>query len=528
MATPALSRNVALIGHLHHGKTTLADLLIEHTHVTPWDPARHVRYTDARQDEQDRGVSIKATPVSLVLPDGRGKSHLINVVDTPGHVNFSDEVTAALRAVDGAVVVVDAVEGVLMQTERLVQHALAARLRLTLVITKLDRLVLELKLPPADAYFKLAHTIAEVNGIIAAHPGGATHPPLTPVDGSVVFASAQHGWVFSLLSFARLYCATAAWSSAHVDAAEFARRLWGDLYFDHATRRFRKAPVGGGSVRTFVDFILQPIYKVYAHTLGQDNDALASTLAPLGVTLTREAERLDSRPLLKTVFRQFLGDPAGVVDMLVAHIPNPAAGNAVKVDVAYSGAAGSREAAAMRAADPAGPLMVNVVKLFSTPDASHFLAFGRVLSGTLRVGDAVKVLGEHYTTEDDEDMAIRTVTAVAVGQARYRVDVTQACPGNLVMLEGVDDVITKTATVTGAGEDCADVAIFRPLAFNTQAVVNLAVEPLNPSELPKVIAALRKVQKSYPLAHTRVEESGEHVVIGTGELAMDSIMHDLR
>ena len=96
------------------GKTTFTDMLIEQTHTKKWDPARELRYTDTRKDEQQRGLSIKSTPVSLILPSIRDKSYLLNVIDTPGHVNFSDEATAAFRACDGVLIVIDAVEGIMM------------------------------------------------------------------------------------------------------------------------------------------------------------------------------------------------------------------------------------------------------------------------------------------------------------------------------------------------------------------------------------------------------------------------------
>jgi U5 small nuclear ribonucleoprotein component len=118
MANPTLIRNVALIGHLHHGKTLIMDMLFQQTHaVNTLDPnsEKHLRYTDTRIDEQERQISIKTVPMSLVLEDSAGKSYLCNIMDTPGHVNFSDEMTAALRLADGAVLVVDAVEGVMVR-----------------------------------------------------------------------------------------------------------------------------------------------------------------------------------------------------------------------------------------------------------------------------------------------------------------------------------------------------------------------------------------------------------------------------
>ncbi len=133
MQTPSLIRNTVILGQFHHGKTSFADLLVQATHQEEWDPAKEVRYTDTRKDEQDRQLSIKSTLMSLVLDDLKEKSYLLNILDTPGHINFSDEVTAAIRAADGAVVVVDAVEGVMMNTERLIKQAVAASLPIVLV-----------------------------------------------------------------------------------------------------------------------------------------------------------------------------------------------------------------------------------------------------------------------------------------------------------------------------------------------------------------------------------------------------------
>ena len=135
MNTPTLIRNVAIVGQLHHGKTLFVDSLVQATQEKAWDPATETRYTDTRKDEQERELSIKSTSVSLVLENLKSKSYLINILDCPGHVNFSDESTAALRSADGCVLVVDAVEGVMLSTVRLVKHALQGRVPICLVST---------------------------------------------------------------------------------------------------------------------------------------------------------------------------------------------------------------------------------------------------------------------------------------------------------------------------------------------------------------------------------------------------------
>lgn len=109
---------------------------------------------------------------------------------------------------------------------------------------------------------------------------------------------------------------------------------------------------------------------------------------------------------------------------------------------------------------------------------------------------------------------------------RYLVSLSSAGPGNLVLLDGLDSLISKTATIMGMSVESS--CIFRPLKHMTTPVLKVAVEPINPSELPRMLLALRSVNKAYPLAVTKVEESGEHIIIGTGELYLDCVLHDLR
>jgi 116 kDa U5 small nuclear ribonucleoprotein component len=145
---PGLIRNVSLLGHLHSGKSSLMDLFVRQTHHFPpnhefekkWRLCREVRYTDYRVDEQQKGLSIKAVPMSFLLQSSSSKSYLFNIMDVPGHVNFNDEAIAALRISDGAIIVIDAVEGVMMNTERLIRYCVLEHI--PIVRATLARLIL--------------------------------------------------------------------------------------------------------------------------------------------------------------------------------------------------------------------------------------------------------------------------------------------------------------------------------------------------------------------------------------------------
>ncbi|KAI0800778.1 Calreticulin family-domain-containing protein [Fomes fomentarius] len=494
-ALPEFIRNVAVVGHLHHGKTALMDMLVFETHKLTWDSDHQTRYTDTHVLSRERQISLKSSPMSLVLSNSYGKSHLIHLIDTPGHVNFVDEVASAIRLVDGVLLVVDVVEGVMCNTEAIIRHALQEGVKITLVVNKIDRLILELRIKPADAYYKIKHTIEEINTFI------------------------------SLLICMRIL--TVGTRIGSIDVNAFADRLWGDIWFNNGTRKFTRKPADPEANRSFVHFILEPLYKLYSQVLSEETDSLKETLAGLGIQLKPIMYKMDVRPLLKVVLDQFFGPAVGLVDLITEHIPSPAEATRSKVQSTYLGPLSSELVQSMQECNPEGPVMVQIAKLYHTTDAQSFRAFGRVISGTLRKGMDVKVLGEGYSPEDEEDMVKAQVEDIWFSESRYYIPAEEAPAGNLVLLGGVDASISKTATIAGIDiED--DLNIFRPIKHMTQSVLKIAIEPIAPSELPKMLSGLRSVNKSYPLVATKVEESGEHVLIGTGELYLDCVMHDLR
>lgn len=524
MDTPDLIRNVTLCGHLHHGKTSFIDCLMEQTHPgLERNDDNDLRYTDTLLTEIERGVSIKSTPVTLVMQDTRNKSYLLNVFDTPGHVNFSDEVSSAFRLSDGAIIFVDAAEGVMLNTERLIKYAVQERLAVCVCINKVDRLMQELKLPPTDAYYKLRHILDEVNTIISMYTDDEENHMVSPILGNVCFASSYFRYCFTLKSFAKIYSDT----YGGINTREFSRRLWGDIYFNSKTRRFTKKPPHSTSQRSFVEFILEPMYKIFSQIVGDVDENLPRVCDELGISLTKEEKKINVRPLLRLVMKRFFGAFSGFVDMCVEHVPSPALNAHTKIEHVYTGSMETELAEAMVQCDADGPLMIHTTKLYPTPDATSFHVFGRVMSGTLHANQEVRILGENYSLQDEEDSRFGTIGRLWIAEARYKVEVNRVPAGNWILIEGIDQSIVKTSTITEVSGP-EEIYIFRPIKFNTSSVIKIAVEPVNPSELPKMLDGLRKVNKSYPLLNTKVEESGEHIILGTGELYLDCVMHDLR
>lgn len=532
MSLPDHIRNIALVGNLHHGKTSFLDVLVNETHILPIrDRSKQdeqLRYTDTHILERERGISIKVAPMSLVLKNSTGKSYLFNIMDSPGHSNFLDEVSVAARYADGFAIVIDVLEGLLTSTELIIEHAVKENLPIILIVNKIDRLVLELKLPPTEAFYKIRYTIDQVNNFIdkISPFKNKIYPPLSPVNGNVIFSSSLLNFMFSLHTFALKYKE----KTPELDVEAFSKRLWGDIFYNKSSRKFSRKPLEKGAKRTFEHYILEPLYKILTHTMEENRNDLEITLAKLNISLKPSTYKLDVKPLLQIVCSQFFGDSSAFVNAVLKYIPAPSEGGTSRLLARhYSGPKTGKEVQSIEACDPKGPLVVHVAKLFDTPNASGFCALGRVLSGTLHKNTTVSVLGETYSSYDFEDMQDCVISDLWIYQSRYKVAVDGVPAGNWALIGGVDSSIVKAATIFLSGQlSEEEMHIFRPIKYIGQPVLKVAVEPYNPSELPKMLSGLRNINKSYGIVQTKAEESGEHVIIGTGELYMDCVLHDLR
>jgi len=550
-------RNMSVIAHVDHGKSTLTDSLIASAGIIAKAKAGDARFMDTRDDEQDRTITIKSTSVSLYFEMENDKlvrnakkimekqmkekedfgglvdksknssPFLINLIDSPGHVDFSSEVTAALRVTDGALVVVDCVEGVCVQTETVLRQAIAERIKPVLWINKLDRMFLELHMDLETMYQNFARVKESVNVVVETYKDELLGDvQVEPEDGTVGFGSGLQSWGFTITRFALMYS-----SKFGVKKEKLMKKLWGQNYFNPSTKKFtsknRMKVKGKDDVfleRNYVLFILKPINKLIEAVMNDKKDVYTKMLKSLGVKIPKDARELVGKPLLKRIMQTWLPASEALMEMLVNHLPSPAAAQSYRIENLYGGPIDDDCAKAVRNCDPQGPLMMYVSKMVPTSEKGRFYAFGRVFSGTIATGQAVRIMGPDYVPGKKTDLYLKKIQRTVLMMGRY-VEQLQDCPcGNICGLVGVDAYILKTGTISTH----KDAHCFVTMKYSVSPVVRVAVDVKNASDLPKLMEGLKRLAKSDPLVQCTTSRTGEHVIAGAGELHLEICLKDLR
>lgn len=551
-------RNMSVIAHVDHGKSTLTDSLIASAGIIAKAKAGDTRFMDTREDEQNRTITIKSTSVSLYfelenasLVGAAKKMHeqqdkagenfgnimekkgtspfLINLIDSPGHVDFSSEVTAALRVTDGALVVVDCVEGVCVQTETVLRQAIAERIKPVLWINKLDRMFLELHMDLESMYQNFARVKESVNVVIETYKDdllGACH--VEPEEGTCGFGSGLQSWGFTITRFADMYT-----KKFGVKKEKLMKKLWGDNYWNMNKRKFTSKNImkskkkGGPDTflsRNFVLFILRPIQTLITAVMENKEEVYKKMLAKLDVKIPKDANDLMGKPLLKRIMQTWLPAADALMEMLVNHLPSPAVAQSYRMENLYSGPIDDESAQAIRKCDPKGPLMMYVSKMVPTSEKGRFYAFGRVFSGTIATGQQVRILGPEYVKGKKTDLFCKKIQRTVLMMGRY-IEQLVDCPcGNICGLVGVDSYILKTGTIATHVEAHP----FNTMKYSVSPVVRVAVDVKNASDLPKLMEGLKRLAKSDPLVQCITSRSGEHIIAGAGELHLEICLKDLR
>lgn len=547
MDVPDNIRNMSVIAHVDHGKSTLTDSLIGRAGIIAKAKAGDTRFMDTRKDEQERTITIKSTAVTLyfameadedghrkpvpeekkldkeAIAQGKVTPYLINLIDSPGHVDFSSEVTAALRVTDGALVVVDCVEGVCVQTETVLRQAIAERIKPVLFVNKLDRIFLELHMDHEQAFQTFQRAIESVNVVIATYRDDLLGDvQVYPAKGTVGFGSGLQGWGFTIERFAQMY-----YKKFGVDKAKMMEKFWGDSFFDQNKKKWTTNQFtddGKKLERAFVQFILNPIESLFAAIMNDKKDVYNKMLEKLNTPIPKDAKDLMGKPLLKRVMQEWLPAGDALLEMIVNHLPSPRVAQKYRVENLYSGPMDDECAKAVRGCDPKGPLMMYVSKMVPTSEKGRFYAFGRVFSGIIATGQTVRIQGPDYVPGKKTDLFVKKIQRTVLMMGRYTEQLADCPCGNIIGLVGVDSYLLKSGTITT--EEKAH--NFVTMKYSVAPVVRVSVDVCNASDLPKLMEGLKRLSKSDPLVQCYTAPTGEHIIAGAGELHLEICLKDLR
>ncbi len=429
-------RNFGVIAHVDHGKTTMSDSLLAYSGIIAPSAAGKALAMDFDKEEQERGITIYQANVTLHFSQ-KGKEYVINMIDTPGHVDFSGRVIRSLRAIDGAVVVCDAVEGIMTQTETVTRMALEERVKPVLFINKVDRLIKELRLTPEKMQETLAGVVSNFNQLVEtyAEPEYKEKWKVSIQDASVTFGSAKDRWAINI-----------------------------DIMKDR-----------GISFKDVID--------------------------------AYQNEKVD-----ELVEKAPLAD--AVLGMVVKHHPPPHVAQQYRIPQIWKGDLDSDIGKALLACSDDGPTIMMIVNMVLDPAAGP-VAIGRLFSGKIKDGQTVNIIDAKREGR---------VQSVNFFMGNQREQVGELGSGNIPALLGLTE-----ARAGNTISSIKDMPMFEGVKYVSEPVVQVAVEPKHPKDLPKLVEVLKQLTIEDPNLVVKIdEESGETIVAGMGVLHLDVATHRIQ
>ena len=565
------------------------------------------------------------------------KRYLVNLIDSPGHVDFSGEVSAAVRLCDGCLIIVDVVEGVCPQTIQSLKQAWTENLKPLLILNKIDRLIQEVRMSTYDAYLKMQQIIEKLNVVQGelftsnifidkdneehkrkANDGDDQNNDdftydwtnrldeeddsgiyFSPESGNVIFASAVDNWGFSMEVFANVLS-----TKLGISEAALKKTLWGDYYLDSKKKRICKGAQSKAKKPLFVQMVLENIWSLYETVDRRDLDKTTKIVESLKIEVPkRDLNHTDPKIRIKSIFTQWLPLSNCILDMVCKILPSPlelseertehlmcskmirfdsflpetqklkqdfikcssdesavkiiCVSKMVAVDKkilpenrprqltlqeieakreSYRLAAAANQSSEIQEKSEA----INEVSPEEESD-EVFIAFARVFSGRIRMGDQLYVLGPKHDPSkvikerispdsklvdlrNDEHVTIAKITRLFILMGRELEAIDEVTAGNIVGIGGMDGHILKSATLS----DSLFCPPFIDLHVSAPPILRVAVEPQNPADMSKLIRGLKLLNQSDPNVEVKLQETGEHVIIASGEVHLQKCIDDLQ
>jgi small GTP-binding protein len=567
---PELIWNVCVIAHVDHGKTSLTDSLLASNHIISRKMTGMLRYLDFREDEQEREITMKSSAVALLtsIPaheEGAPKQPvLVNLIDSPGHIDFAFEVVSGLQLSDGALVVVDVVEGVSPQTINLLKRAVDCGLRCVLVLNKIDKLISLMSFSPEELYQQFNSIIqaanASINIFLRSYIQQLTAKDSTlvedellerfhaddyfsPLRRNVAFCSVVDGWGFRLHDISDQFAAK--WG---MKKEALWPLFWGDHYMNFKDKKISKKDPSGKLQPIFVQYALAMIYKVYQAVKDKDQDSITKICSVLGVSLREKdfaalnSKGGDKNTLLGNIMHKWLPVDRALFELITEQLPNAKQGQAERVSNVFVGNTFSNIGDEhqelrdqiikdVRNSDPRGlPVALtskyNPLKSESLGETlcknsgqekgrTIFVGFSRLLSGTLKVGDEL-----YFYSKKGEGSKVK-MHGLFIWMGQNLIPATSISAGMIFGFWDPDLRNYKNGCIVPEGSP----SILPTFTEHPMIKVRLTTDSLADRE--NLIEGLRILNRVDTVCEVYNDEMGELVLAVNGEIHLERCIHDL-
>ena len=581
-------RNICVLAHVDHGKTTLVDSLISYNNIISARMAGDVRYMDSREDEQERCITMKASSISVIYRSEKlNSNYLLNIIDVPGHIDFSYEIFSSLKMVDGALILIDVIEGICSQTESAIRQAWDEKIKYILVFNKIDKLFNIVEMTPEDAYEHLKNLLekvnammsslilrdSEINNMLNLERKGSNMSNLSnisndkddilieekekeiyfsPNKGNVIFASATDNWAFTIDTFVDIF------AKKYGTKREVMQKvLWGDYYLNKKTKKFCNEPPSEKSNPVFVDFIMKNIYKVYqVVTVDQDLAQIQKMVKSLNLNISEKdlnENILNKTPnlVLRTIMREWLPIPKTVYDVVISELPNPIQGIQNKIELLFPKSNYShnefvnnikRKIKENKINGEGIPTIAYISKMVAIPkkniqgmkyeDVSKnnnneelkFMAFARLFTGEIKEGNEYYVIGPKHNPKNNQyDIKKYSFSNLYYFMGQFLNQISLVPVGNIFSVGDLEKDVFKTSTIS-SNYNCPSII---PLNMNQSSNIKVSISPENIKEMPILLEGLEKLNRSDPAVDYYTQSNGEHILVTSGEVHLERCLKDL-
>lgn len=520
-----------------------------------------MRYLDNRPDEQERKITMKASNISLYYKSPAQKEFLINLIDSPGHVDFSSETSAAVRLADGAIVVVDVIEGVCAQTRTILQQAFKEKLKPILFLNKIDRLIIERDMVPNDAEEHLRRILEQVNAVMgnifASHILSTEDTSVqnqesaletaddstlyfSPSAGNVIFGSAQDGWGFSTMFFAKIFA-----TKLNLSIEVLNNAMWGDFFYNSKHKRIDSGAYSKGKSSVFVMMILDNIWSLYNNVVKGEVEKIPAYCEKLRLKYRPpKTASVNRKVILKSVCMEWLPLDRAILDKIVEEVTSPAEMFESKLSKLTGIEASQRPEITFEKDDPS-KVIAFIAKMVPIPyrelqacdkslkfendefeaDDQVLIGFSRIYSGVLKENSKVHLVKPAFkpSLQNLEELEPVIVKRVYLMMGKNFDPIPEAHAGMIVGIWGMQKQVIKTGTLTSS-LNCPP---FNGLDILAPPVVRVAVEPFNVDDMPKLVKGLKMLNQVDSCVQIMIQETGEHVLCVLGEVHLEKCIRDL-